>query len=302
MKRLQKNNDKRLKMPGFTLIELLVVISIISLLLSITLPSLRRVRSQANAMICATQLRDIALALSLYAGDNRNAIPSSSQSRGELAAGISQLEIVWLRRLAPYYDMLASSTAQQLHQFVSFDLLRCTTQRRWKSEIQAWIADGTASEWLQTEKSIYRGTYAINTHFVLEAENTETPRFRPEYTFRRHDQISQPSGFPLIADGNGDIPPGYAGQDPTIPSASIMFSNFGPHPIAIDYGWTEGARGNRPPISYLRGPAPNHMGSTNYMMGDLSVQRTDIWPWHIPENWGGVIRDFHPRRRPGTAP
>lgn len=54
---------------GFTLIELLVVISIISLLVSIMLPSVQQAREMANRVKCATNLGSIGRALSLYAHD-----------------------------------------------------------------------------------------------------------------------------------------------------------------------------------------------------------------------------------------
>jgi len=42
---------------GFTLIELLVVIAIIALLMAILMPTLQRVRNQARAVVCQSNLK-----------------------------------------------------------------------------------------------------------------------------------------------------------------------------------------------------------------------------------------------------
>lgn len=60
---------------AFTLLELLVVVAIIALLLSILLPSLGKVKAQAKAAVCLSNLRQIGLAAMLYAEDNENLIP-----------------------------------------------------------------------------------------------------------------------------------------------------------------------------------------------------------------------------------
>jgi prepilin-type N-terminal cleavage/methylation domain-containing protein len=60
---------------AFTLVELLVVVSVIALLISILLPSLRRARDQAKLATCAANLRQIGLAIRLYADDNAGHIP-----------------------------------------------------------------------------------------------------------------------------------------------------------------------------------------------------------------------------------
>jgi prepilin-type N-terminal cleavage/methylation domain-containing protein/prepilin-type processing-associated H-X9-DG protein len=55
---------------GFTLIELLVVISIISMIMSISLPHLRRSREQARRLVCSSNMRQLALGWTGYATDN----------------------------------------------------------------------------------------------------------------------------------------------------------------------------------------------------------------------------------------
>ena len=63
------------KKAGFTLIELLVVISIIALLLSILIPSLRKAKMQCRQVICASNLRQTSLTVYFYAEDNKSTLP-----------------------------------------------------------------------------------------------------------------------------------------------------------------------------------------------------------------------------------
>ncbi|HXK36020.1 MAG TPA: DUF1559 domain-containing protein [Candidatus Paceibacterota bacterium] len=62
-------------MRGFTLMELLVVVAIISLLLSLLVPSLRKARSVARRVVCSHNLKQIELAVSMYTGDHDTMYP-----------------------------------------------------------------------------------------------------------------------------------------------------------------------------------------------------------------------------------
>ncbi len=62
---------------AFTLIELLVVIAIIAILAALLLPALSRAKEQGRRAKCMSNMRQIALGIVLYAGDNNdNLVPS----------------------------------------------------------------------------------------------------------------------------------------------------------------------------------------------------------------------------------
>ncbi len=60
---------------GFTLIELLVVVGIIALLTAILLPVFLAARERARATACASNLRQLHLAFSLYVANNGGYLP-----------------------------------------------------------------------------------------------------------------------------------------------------------------------------------------------------------------------------------
>jgi len=77
---------------GFTLIELLVVIAIIAILMAILMPALSYVRKQARSTACQSNLRQMCLAMNLYALDHDDRTMPFIHAVGEY----------WFHQLAPY--------------------------------------------------------------------------------------------------------------------------------------------------------------------------------------------------------
>ncbi len=81
---------------GFTLVELLVVIAIIAILAAILFPVFARAKEAGKKTMDASNMRQIAIAINLYAIDNDGGMPSSMHSSGGNA------QRAWVYNLLPY--------------------------------------------------------------------------------------------------------------------------------------------------------------------------------------------------------
>jgi prepilin-type N-terminal cleavage/methylation domain-containing protein len=111
---------------AFTLIELLVVISIIALLIAILLPSLAAARHSAQRVKCAVQMKQIGLAIQMYATDSKDYMPYAKYDRNVSNPAVSPS---WMNRLVQS-RYIAPNPADPTHADyqVDIDLQKCPSR------------------------------------------------------------------------------------------------------------------------------------------------------------------------------
>jgi len=130
----------RIGRRGFSLIELLVVISILALLVSIILPSFRSARRQAKMTVCATNLKQIGVAMGEYLASHGDRFPFASMFPSMGALPLEGDEPVYIA------DVLAAELKNEL------DVFECPDDRPGK-----YLRDmpNTGKSYFQSERSSF---------------------------------------------------------------------------------------------------------------------------------------------------
>jgi prepilin-type N-terminal cleavage/methylation domain-containing protein len=153
-----------MRKKAFTLIELLVVIAIIALLLSILLPALTKVKRQAQAVICKSNIKQWALAYKLYAEQNNDKLASTSWG--------NNINNSFTEVLRPYYgnvDKIRFCPAAN----------KMPTSPDWGADrirgdtFEAWWLNPKAFAWMNDE-DLGLGSYGEN-YWIRSPEGSDDP-------------------------------------------------------------------------------------------------------------------------------
>lgn len=113
------NNKHSVLRRGFTLIELLTVIAIIGILASILIPTVQKVRDTARRAVCSSNIRQVSLAMIMYADDHDGVLPTV----GDMEARPTDW-IQW-RDDGEYHNLRESVIVPYLGGGFSPDIFRC---------------------------------------------------------------------------------------------------------------------------------------------------------------------------------
>jgi prepilin-type N-terminal cleavage/methylation domain-containing protein len=224
-KRQKECNMSREK--GFTLVELLVVIAIIALLMSILMPALARVRNQAKAVLCLSNLKQMGGAFAMYLDDNDNLFMKNWTGFSSSLFQELPHERYWMEALRQYYGdqgdarlcPSATKMGRSLSGLVSTGQFNGTggTDGAW-GYFDGEICGKVSSSWPYVVACDY-GSYGINS-WVSNTEFDETWGTSEDDIYWRKGSMKSAAYVPMLGDHKWldcwpdyvDSPPQFDGQ------------------------------------------------------------------------------------------
>jgi prepilin-type N-terminal cleavage/methylation domain-containing protein/prepilin-type processing-associated H-X9-DG protein len=139
-----------MKKRGFTLIELLVVISVIAILLAILMPALNKAQEFGKRLRCLANLKNLAIAWTMYSDSNNDKIPSGRFGTANNSApawcGDATINTQYSATARPQAEQIAAIKIGVLFPYINnVGAYRCSTAVKGEFESYA-VFDGMNGE------------------------------------------------------------------------------------------------------------------------------------------------------------
>jgi prepilin-type processing-associated H-X9-DG protein/prepilin-type N-terminal cleavage/methylation domain-containing protein len=233
------NNHTEDSMPrpsrryAFTLVELLVVIGIIALLISILLPTLNRARESARTIKCASNLRQIGLAMNMYINESKGFYPYPTTTQGEQALWYTAIDKYMIAMPNSDRNGAGSATGQRTYH----EGKQCVVWDEFNGPVNMTTVQAVGKESAKT--------YKMNSHLR---------RRWPTRSHARANKLPKPSEFVVSGDATSlDV----TGDHPD-PNTNIKESN--------DLSFELGDKANQ------AGVAIRHNKGANILLADGHVE------------------------------